>query len=507
LFVLDNRQNNNNLIIYFTFFVQHLTTLWWIGSWQKDADPFLMTACVAFCLVHPFYYLIPLSIYKYIKKSSSSYALLAFPFIMAFYEWGKSLTELSFPWISNGYALAYDKYFSQIADIGGVWLSGFVIYAVNVLIYYIYKSYIQSPKDYFKSFTFKKSIAVLALLLIIPYTYGIIRVEQYSNIKPKKEISAAIIQPNINPWHKWSRDVFRSIKDHIDIQDSLLKVHKKIDLAVWSETSITYFSPELNSRPYNLDLIKEYLDYSNTSIISGFTELFFFRDGEKPTATAEKFMGDSSRLYQSYNSAIMVNPSKYNDTIQIYRKMKLTPFSERIPFIDYISFAKDMLKWDVGISNWGLGYNQMPLELITDKGKTNIAVIICIESIYPDFVRKFAHQSGIFSIITNDAWYNHTFGPYQHYAIAQMRAIENKRYIIRSANSGISGFISPTGESLKEAKHYTNDGIFMKVPEINDLTLYSIYGDWFAYATVIMTVFFFYRAYIIRKKSIIKLDQ
>ncbi len=491
LFALEQSPKRPNLLIYLTFLMQHLTTLWWIGSWQKDADPFLMIAGIAVCVLQPFLYLLPMTLYRYIrKKADLSIALISFPFLMLCYEWFRAYTDFAFPWISIGYSQANNRYFSQMADIGGVWLISLVILALNVLIFKLVMNFsatIPIKNRFFDFIKVKKnySLIIFTLLIIfIPLAYGYSTVSYYSHsnlINRNEKINIGIIQPNINPWNKWSRNTVESIYEHIKVQDSLMKIFPNLDLALWTETSITYYNIEMNSHPYNLDFMKKWLDSNSVSLISGFTEIYFFDNNEEIPITAEKFKLDTSKIYQSYNSAIMLSPSKYNDTLQIYRKMKLTPFSERLPYVDYLAFAKNLLKWEVGISNWGLGWNQHSLTLHTEKGNRDVAVIICIESIHPNFVRDFAEKSGVFTIITNDAWYNHTFGPGQHYAIAQMRAIENKRYIARSANGGISGFISPTGESLMQAKQYTYQGIAMPVPLINDITFYSRYGDWVNY--------------------------
>ena len=132
----------------------------------------------------------------------------------------------------------------------------------------------------------------------------------------------------------------------------------------------------------------------------------------------------------------------------------------------------------------------------TDRGDFQVAPIICIESISPNFVRKFAALgAGIFTIITNDAWYNYTFGPPQHFAIAQMRAIENKRYLARCANGGISGFISPTGRIINTAEQYQNSAITESIPELNDLTIYSRFGDWIGYISLIVFMGFVGKAF------------
>lgn len=120
--------------------------------------------------------------------------------------------------------------------------------------------------------------------------------------------------------------------------------------------------------------------------------------------------------------------------------------------MEYFPVAKKWLEWGVGISDWQKGEEQRTLNFTSHGNAVRLGCIICIESVYPDFVRQYAAQNAnVFVVITNNAWYNYTFGPEQHYQIAAMRAIENRRSIIRCGNSGISGFIAPTGASISPA--------------------------------------------------------
>lgn len=509
LFALEQKPTHWFRLTYLTFLIQHLGTLWWVGSWQEDSDPFLMIASIVLCVFHPFFYFVPLSIYRYIRKRSGlTSALLALPFIWAAFEWGTSLSEWAFPWISVGYSQTAAYYWNQFADIGGLFSIGLVIMAVNVLVFKLITNYSEYRGPNFKNFISMREnylhTAAIALLFIVPTLYSLVRLSQFDDVeiyKTNRKLNIAIIQPNINPWQKWSRDPYQNIADHQRVQDSLRRHHHNIELSLWSETSITYANLDMNSRPYNLNFLQRWADSSNLSILSGFSEIYLYPNAKSAPVTASPFRGDSSKFYQSFNSAILMSPERFNDSIQIYRKMILTPVSERIPYVDVIEFAKDMLRWDVGISNWGKGWHQSNLTVHTDKGDFKVAPIICIESINPNFVRKFAALgAGIFTIITNDAWYNYTFGPPQHFAIAQMRAIENKRYLARCANGGISGFISPTGRIINTAEQYQNSSITESIPELNDLTIYSRFGDWIGYISLIVFMGFVGKAFYQKSK-------
>ena len=172
-------------------------------------------------------------------------------------------------------------------------------------------------------------------------------------------------------------------------------------------------------------------------------------------------------------------------------------------------FATEWFKWGVGISSWNTGERQFPLiykksdPISHTNDEITIAAIICLESIYPDFTREYVNKGAeVFVVMTNDAWFDHTFGPEQHFAISQVRAIETRRYIARCANSGISGFISPTGERIKMLKQYKVTAGAEKLPLLKEKSLYVRYGDWLVYLCTIISLMFIFWGIIHKQKRI-----
>ena len=163
----------------------------------------------------------------------------------------------------------------------------------------------------------------------------------------------------------------------------------------------------------------------------------------------------------------------------IHRKTNLTPFGERLPFADQFTFAMQWIQWGVGISSWGVGQVREPLPLPLRGGDTaKVGVIICIESIYPETARDLVRNGAdVLCVITNDAWYNGTPGPRQHYDIARMRAIEQRRDIARVGNSGISGTIAADGSSTYELAPMTTTVGHGTVGRQRVTTIYAALGD------------------------------
>lgn len=490
LFVLLSPENKPKLAapyLYLTFFIYCVGANWWISSWQEKTDPYLFASGIGLDLLHPFFFLVPIAIYLFIQKRLGvEKALWAFPFIWTAFEWSRAFTDIAYPWLSVGYGQIYHTYFVQIADIGGVWLIGFLIAVVNVLVAKLIFAYTKirnsggSLKDYVRN---KKNVffaATIAAIIILPNIYGAIRISDFDRetlLKNRKCVRIGVVQPNIDPWDKWSGGVISQIVLHQQITDSLINASGGLDLAVWSETAMPFLNFDFNTAK-DLSLLERYVNYRQTALMTGYSYYRILNDNEKPDVTAKTYPRDTTKMMQAYNSALMLNPENYDLPPQIYRKARLTPFGERVPFIDLFSFAKEWFEWGVGISSWTRGERRFALKFLAGDDTVRLGSIICIESVFPNYCAGFVRDGAqILSVITNDAWYDHTYGPEQHYQIAAMRAIESRRYIARCANSGVSGFISPTGKSVSRAPQYKAVGLWETLPALDEKSLYVHTGD------------------------------
>ncbi len=501
LFLREEHPQGNFWYYYIAFFFYNGITNWWIGSWQPDADPYLMVAGILLIFIHPFFFTLPMMLYSYLRnKLPGSSGIWTFPFVWVVFEWWKTMGDLAYPWLTVGYTQAGRSYWVQFADISGVWGISFFITIVNVLflkyVFFMRKARIENELKHKQTsfgILFEKPlvyyIAAGLAILIIPNIYGYFRVKEYKHtelLAKSKTMKIGLIQPNINPWTKWQSSALDQMLHQFIMTDSLIQAEKNLDLVVWNETAIPYLSLSFNS-------FKEFTFFENrvqnlgVSLLTGFTEIYIYGKNEKPEVTAKEIGDGSGSFYQAFNSAILFNAEdSLGKTPQIYRKMKLTPFSEWLPYVDLLPFAKGLFEWKVGISSWGKGNELKNLKVKRNGEDFMIAPVICIESVFPRHVSEFAAKgASLIVIITNDAWYDHTFGPEQHYLIATMRAIENRRYIARCANSGISGFITASGETIKRAPQYKTTSIAERVPIIKETTFYSLFGDWLPFVCAI----------------------
>ena len=530
--------------IYITFFIYHLCSNYWISTVQENSDPYLFWAGIALDIFHPFFFFFPfLLLFISNRLVGKSLSLWLFPMFWTIFEWLHSIGDMGYSWLSIAHTQYTNLYWYQIIDIAGIWGATFLLAMANILIYKLMLNGKNTNGKYsFKTLfnsTVKKIYGVtIYAIVMIPMTYGFVVMNNFDYERQLAEnnfLNIGLIQPNINPWDKWETSRFKQIQTHLRLQDSLINSIKEVNatgnlhLCIWSETAIPVLDLSVN-RDMKLDFITQDLIRTNTSLLTGIAKYYFYEPNEDLPVTAKYFDNDENKEFpfSSFNAALMINPAQWsierdiegnfaaenllnnnfrekNVTMQFHYKAKLTPFAEGFPYVEYLSFAKDWLRWGVGISAWTKGKKTDNL-VVENGGKTaKIAPIICIESVYPDHVRKFViNGANIISVITNDAWYDYSSGPWQHYVIAATRAIENRRYIARSANSGVTGFIAPTGKTIERAPQYKEIAIAASIPIISsdNLTLYTRYGDYLPQFFCIASILIVLIQYIRIKRNI-----
>jgi apolipoprotein N-acyltransferase len=179
-----------------------------------------------------------------------------------------------------------------------------------------------------------------------------------------------------------------------------------------------------------------------------------------------------SEEIEYYNSAYLINAE--SKTIEKYDKVHLVPFGEYVPFKKWLPFLGKMVA-QVGDFKSG------------EKGETlswnnqKLGILICFEIIFPGLSRAMVQNGTDFLInITNDAWFGKTSAPYQHFSMAIFRAVENKRFLVRAANTGISGFIDPVGKVWEQSTLLEDAVLTQAIPIYGKITVYSRFGDFLA---------------------------
>jgi apolipoprotein N-acyltransferase len=271
-------------------------------------------------------------------------------------------------------------------------------------------------------------------------------------------VRVGLVQGNVDQADKWNVTRAAGI-----FEDYMRLSREVIDggatLVVWPESSAPFRFEEHRE---GSERIRQLARDARVSILVGSDEV-------------ER--GDPPRYF---NSAVMVEPD--GSTGGVYRKLHLVPFGEYVPLRPVFFFAAPLVE---AVSDFSPGEEAVLLPV----GDRLVSTAICYEIVYPGLVRQFVRGgSDLLVTITNDAWFGRTSAPYQHFTQAAMRAIENGRYLVRAANTGISGVVDPYGRVLAESRLYEPAAIVADVRYRDALTIYTRTGDVFAYASVVVVL-------------------
>lgn len=459
-FVLEKRESlaSINRISYVFLFFFCLITIYWVGSWTKEADPFLMISGGLLIFANPGFYLIATSVYYLSTKIfSKRTSLFLFPLYWVFFEYIYSLTDLKFPWLTLGNSLAYFNHFIQIGDLVGAHGLTLIIIYINVFLFLSIKE-ISITKKVNQKFLF----AAISLF-IIPLIYGGYKTATYE--VPSKQIKVGLIQPDVNPWDKWSGgSITAQLEKYFVLSENA--INKGARIIIWPETALPCYLLSGNYS-FEVERIHQFVDKNKIALITGMPDINFFYD-IKTAPKGAKLLRSGDAAYTSFNSILTFLPNTRQ--IQKYQKNQLVPFGEKVPFVEDLPFLGEFIKWQVGISSWNVGTTQN----VSNLGYIKVGAVVCIESIYPEYITKLVNNGAEFlSVVTNDSWYGYSSGPFQHKEISVLRAVENRRSVVRTANGGISCIIDPMGRTLASTKLFTQDILVGYVPISNEKTFYS----------------------------------
>lgn len=392
-------------------------------------------------------------------------ALFIAPVLWVTLEFLRSYALTGFPWSSIGYSQYRFLYAIQFADITGIYGVSFLVIAVNgaVADFFIVKKRLRAMPLFSLSQTIT-GVVLLSVFVIAVFIYGYWRLTE---ARPGKPIRASIIQGNIEQDKKWDLAYQREV---FDIYKNLTqKANTKLpSLIVWPETAVPFYFD--SDRAFAQELI----DFQQTLK----TYLLFGSIIIKETSREPSGERYSKNILA--NSAVLLAPD--GKPMFIYDKIHLVPFGEYVPLRKTLFFVDKLV---TGIGDYIPGSRYSRAE--TPYG--SFGVSICYEIIFPGLVRKFYSKGGDFMVnITNDAWFGKTAGPYQHFSMTVFRAIENRKAVLRAANTGISGFIDSSGRILGKTPLFRQTFMTMDLHTDRTRTFYSRYGDIFSYLCMIITV-------------------
>ncbi|NQT28179.1 MAG: apolipoprotein N-acyltransferase [Candidatus Omnitrophica bacterium] len=381
--------------------------------------------------------------------------LIALPCLWVILEFLKESIWCGFGWANLGYSQYENLYLIQVADLAGTKLISFLIVIGNVLIFEVFLFLKQRDREPgMRKNILKKTIIVLFAFMIC-FLYSVYRL---GNLKETDFVEVSIVQPNIPQELKW--EPFARLKV-VNALSSLAEETEKSSLVIFPEASWPLTVGEDNF--YELE---QFIRGLNRDVLIG--------------AVVES--GG-----EFFNEALLFDQEA--ELINTYRKIKLVPFGEYVPLRNFLTF--------ISVFN-SIGDMSRGREFVSfSYKKKKFSALICFEDIFPKHVMHFARGNDFLVNITNDAWFKGEPQAGQHFSIMTLRALENRISIIRSANTGISGWVSFKGE-IEKFKKNKKEVFFagtknFEISLNEERSFYNKHGDFFPFICAIFLLGIFIR--------------
>ena len=386
-----------------------------------------LTLTIIFIAILSLYLGATLLLYYYLRLNSKFSIIFSLPLAWIVVEYLRSILFTGFPWLISGTMLA-DTLIDGWTPIIGAQGNTFLLLLLSSLLFLIIKDLT------------KLRTALLPLIFFVLLFISSFSLKQIEWTTLSGSIKASIIQPNLELEKKWSTEGIIETKNMMEMA---IENAEEGEVIVFPETALIFSQNEIK------DWIA-YIDYKaeqkQITLITGIIER------EEASKVRNRILGLGTENWH-------------------YDKVKLVPFGEFIPFEGIAGKFFDILGLKLT--------NTVPGKLINsiEAGNIKISPSICYEIAFPGLIRKTASKSNLLVTISNDTWFGRSYGPIQHLEIAQNRALEHKKAILRSTNSGISAFISNNGKILKKQGYFEDKMLKTEVNLYEGKTFYAKYGN------------------------------
>jgi len=442
-----------------------LTGIYWISiSLLVDAEKFAWLIPFALTLIPSalalYFACFALSYKFFIKKFKCSFdyqKILLFAICWLFFEVLRSYLFTGFPWNLLGYIWMFDVRFVQLANIFGIY--GLSVFAVLICLF---------PMLFLKSSGLKKAklgdkilAAILLTFFIGNLFYGYKHIDETKLVRDS-QTKLRLIQANIKQEMKWDgAEKYRNFLKHIELTNS--QDLQNIKAVIWSETSVPYV---IDDNPELMEKLKMAVPVDGVLITGGLRINYADRD--------------KNNIADVWNSVFTINQ---NGIAAHYDKHHLVPFGEYIPLQKFLPFIEKITEGAVGFSK---GEGPKTLEA----ANFLFSPLLCYEVIFSGAVIDKTNRPHLLVNLTNDAWFGNSSGPYQHFDMARMRAVENGISLVRVAGTGISAFVDPFGRVVSEIALNEQGIIDVDLIQRLEPTIYETHG--FLPLILLVTVMFLF---------------
>ncbi|HEY2153772.1 MAG TPA: apolipoprotein N-acyltransferase [Vicinamibacterales bacterium] len=436
--------------IYFT------GTLYWItrvmALYGGLATPIAMlvnAALIAYLALFPAVFAL---VVRRLAVAYGRRAFLAVPFVWAATELGRTYIITGFPWVLLGYSQATVLPIAQFASLAGVYGVSMLVTTTSTAL-----AAFATAAPTTATYTRARPLVLTIVLVVGVAAWGSERLATNTLTASGDTIRVGMVQGNVDQGEKMSLQRSTEIfQDYID--KTRQAIAKGAAFVLWPESSTPFIFEEDHDAA---NRVREVAREAHAAILVGSDQV------------------ERGRPNKWFNSAFLVGPDGI--VAGVYRKIHLVPFGEYVPLQKLLFFAAPLTE-QVGTFSPGTSAELLPV-----RGHP-VSVSICYEVVYPALVRTFVEAgSELLTTITNDAWFGATSAPYQHFEQASMRAIEEGRYMVRSANTGISGIVDPYGRVLARTAINEPAVVVGDVRFVRTTTFYARHGDVLTYGSALLT--------------------
>ena len=444
--------------VYHSFVIWNVIATYWVTNTA-------LVAGIVAIWANSFLMVIPWLLFHNTRKLMPKLSYLSLIAYWLTFEYIHLQWELTWPWLTLGNSFAEYPILVQWYEWTGVFGGGLWILGINLLVFKIYNTWKAQQ-------SLRKPLIYISALVFLPMILSLVMYYNYEEQGSSREV--AVVQPNFEPhYQKFTIPESKQIDRFLELSNRIIT--EETDYFVYPETSFGLVKVN-NMEQY--PAIRRIREFFNTrpglKIVTGIDAYYVFQEGEphsKHVRVQERRRG--TMYYEIINGAIQLTIGQ--DSIPLYRKSKLVPGPEIFPFKNILFFFKPVVD-RLGGTTAGVATQEERDVLVSESGK--IAPAICYESVFGEYVTEYIRNGAqaIF-IMTNDGWWDNTAGHRQHLYFASLRAIETRRSIARSANTGISAFINQKGDIQKPTKYNEATAISQKMQFNNAITFYVLWGD------------------------------
>ncbi len=407
---------------------------------------------------------------RHVVSRGGRWALMLSPFVWVANEVGRTYVFTGFPWVLLGYSQTTVLPVAQLASVTGVYGVSMLVAAMSAAVVIAVRPQAEirarALRHEAPRFSYLNRFVPLATVFAIVLgvaMWGSRRVAAGALTREGEPVKVGLLQGNVDQAIKWDPAQAAAIfSDYL--RATREAIFRGASVVIWPESSIPF---RFEDDPLGAEQVRSLARQARVPILFGSDQFVWRQTG-------------TTRVVDSmYNSAYVVRSD--GSTGGVYRKMHLVPFGEYVPWQNLLFFAAPLTEQ---VGSFAAG--QTPDLLPVDGHRVSVA--ICYEVVYPALVRQFVTAgSELLTTITNDAWFGPTSAPYQHFEQAAMRAIEEGRYLVRAANTGISGIVDPYGRVVARTGIYEPAVVVGDARFLRATTVYARFGDVVAYVSVALS--------------------